>query len=285
MSSASSNFYVVKKGHKTGIFKTWAECKAATEGFKGPIFKKFDSFEKANDFFRSKETGTIRPKAYTDDKPITQEQATRLASSEEMEKIKKMAENIKSSPFSDELNYNVAGWNTIENEIYLFTDGSSRKTRDMPNSGVGLYLGYQCTNINEQYDNRTNNQCELQAMDYAFKLIVRYYRELSAMGKVVKIVSDSEYSIKACSLWIANWKKNNWKTAKGEDVKNRELIESIDGSMNRIKVINSQLPDDKKIKVKLIHVNSHQAPDMTDKIKFSIWFGNYVADALAQNTI
>ena len=89
MSSASSNFYVVKKGHKTGIFKTWAECKAATEGFKGAIFKKFDSFETANEFLRSKETGYLKTKSYTDDKPITQTQATRLASSEEMEKINK----------------------------------------------------------------------------------------------------------------------------------------------------------------------------------------------------
>jgi hypothetical protein len=79
------------------------------------------------------------------------------------------------------------------------------------------------------------------------------------------------------------WKKNNWKTAKGEDVKNKDIIESIEGSMLRIKMINSKLDTDKKIKVKLIHVNSHQAPDMTSKISFGIWFGNYIADGLAQN--
>ena len=55
--------------------------------------------------------------------------------------------------------------------------------------------------------------------------------------------------------------------------------------MLRIKLINSKLEGDKKIKVQLIHVNSHQPPDMGDKCKFSIWFGNYIADALAQNTI
>ena len=37
-------YYVVKKGFKTGIFKTWIECKTAVDGFNGPIFKKFNSF-------------------------------------------------------------------------------------------------------------------------------------------------------------------------------------------------------------------------------------------------
>jgi ribonuclease HI len=105
------------------------------------------------------------------------------------------------------------------------------------------------------------------------------------MGKTIKIVSDSEYSIKAVSLWLAAWKKNGWRTSGGEPVKNKELIESIDASMQRIKVINATLEDAKKIRVKLIHVNSHQVPDTTDKFKYSIWFGNYVADGLAQNTI
>ena len=203
-----------------------------------------------------------------------------------MDKIKELTKNIKSSQYSDDLNYNVDKWNIIENEIYIFTDGSSRKSKEFFNSGIGVYIGYQCTNIKEQYNDKTNNQCELMAMDYAFKLIVRYYRELSKLSKLIKIVSDSEYSIKSCSVWLSAWKKNNWKTAKGEDVKNKELIESIDGSMLRIKMINSKLENDNKIKVKLIHINSHQpCPDINDKVNYNIWFGNYIADGLAQNTM
>ena len=56
--------------------------------------------------------------------------------------------------------------------------------------------------------------------------------------------------------------------------------------MLRIKLINSKLSPEQKIKVKLIHIYSHQpCPDINDKVKFNIWFGNYVADGLAQNTI
>lgn len=285
-------YYVVKRGHKVGIFKTWGECKNATDGFKNPVFKKFNSFNEASVFFKGESSSSNitsgnnqNPQNNSNQSNPQNEQKsqTHNMKPEEMEKIKAMSTNIKSSQYSDELNYNVKSWNIIDNEIYIFTDGSSRKSKDYFNSGIGVYIGYQCTNIKEQYNEKTNNQCELMAMDYAFKLIVRYYRELAEIGKVIKIVSDSEYSIKSCSIWLTAWKKNNWKTTKGEDVKNKEIIESIDGSMSRIKIINSKLDTNKKIKVKLIHVNSHQPPDFEDKYKFNIWFGNYIADGLAQN--
>jgi ribonuclease HI len=205
-----------------------------------------------------------------------------------MDRIRSICANIKSSPFSTELNYNPAAWNVLEDEIYIFTDGSAKRnnSRDPSGaSGLGVYIGASVVNVKEVYQGRTNNQCELGALDYAFKLITRYHRELAEMGKVIKIVSDSEYSIKAVSLWLAAWKKNGWRTSSGEPVKNKELIESIDASMQRIKMINTGLDDARKIRVKLIHVNSHQVPDTSDKFKYSIWFGNYVADGLAQNII
>ena len=290
------NYYVVKKGFKTGIFKTWIECKTAVDGFSGPIFKKCESFQEASEYFKSvipeskfKNTKTIEPFKCnsSSDKYKTKEKVkTNEMSDTNRENIKALIKNVKSSEYSDELNYSVDKWNIIEDEIYIFTDGSSRKSKEYFNSGIGVYIGYQCTNIKEQYNDKTNNQCELMAMDYAFKLIVRYYRELSKIGKIIKIVSDSEYSIKSCSVWLTGWKNNNWKTSKGEDVKNREIIESIDGSMLRIKMINSKLTAEQKIKVKLIHINSHQpCPDINDKTAFNIWFGNYVADGLAQNSI
>jgi ribonuclease HI len=293
-------YYVVKRGFKPGIYKTWNECKTAVDGYVNPVFRKFESFQEANEFYKNESSTTSSTASTTasTSKPFSasgtnKNQSSKdsslckatTTSSSDMTKIKSMTTNIKSSQYSDDLNYNVSGWNIIEDEIYLFTDGSSRKSKDYFNSGIGVYIGYNCTNIKEQYNNKTNNQCELMAMDYAFKLIVRYFRELTTMKKIIKIVSDSEYSIKACSVWLPAWKKNNWKTAKGEDVKNRDIIESIEGNMMRIKIINSKLDADSKIRVKLIHVNSHQAPDTQDKFKFSIWFGNYVADGLAQNSM
>ena len=320
----NENYYVVRKGHNIGIFKTWGECKKAVEGYKNPIFRKFDTFEEAKEFLKTgskaNSSVSITTKSSLTDKTIqltttkksktnvngnencntnrndnsntnthTNETKSRnYVSDEDILKMKQSLSTIKSSHYSDDLNYNVRSWTLIDDELYIFTDGSSRKSKtkeDYFNSGVGVYIGLNCTNIKEQYNEKTNNQCELMGMDYAFKLIVKYYRELIDIKKVIKIVSDSEYSIKACSVWLSSWKKNNWKTAKGDDVKNKDLIESIDASMQRIKLINSKLSTSDKLKVKLIHVNSHQAMDRTDRTKFNIWFGNLCADGLACNIL
>ena len=320
----NEKYYVVRKGHNIGIFKTWGECKKAVEGYKNPIFRKFDTFEEAKEFLKTgskaNSSVSITTKSSLTDKTIqlttTKKSQTNVngngncntnrndnsntnthnnetksrnyVSDEDILKMKQSLSTIKSSHYSDELNYNVRSWTLIDDELYIFTDGSSRKSKtkeDYFNSGVGVYIGLNCTNIKEQYNEKTNNQCELMGMDYAFKLIVKYYRELIDIKKVIKIVSDSEYSIKACSVWLSSWKKNNWKTAKGDDVKNKDLIESIDASMQRIKLINSKLSTSDKLKVKLIHVNSHQAMDRTDRTKFDIWFGNLCADGLACNKL
>jgi len=315
-------YYVVKKGHNVGIFKTWGECKKAVDGYKNPVFRKFNSFEEASVFFKEKKnsnnknsnsnsnsnsnnnsttTNTIKVINTTNknkektntinntlDINTNSNANTNSISDIEYKSLQDSLTTIKSSQYSNDLNYNVRNWTSIDDELYIFTDGSSRKAQSPNdfNSGFGVFLNLKCTNIKEQFtDNKTNNQCELMALDYSFKLIVRYYRELSEMNKVIKIVSDSEYSIKCISVWLSAWKKNNWKTAKGEDVKNRDLIESIDASMLRIKLINSKIDASKKIKVKLIHVNSHQPMDRSDKTKFYIWYGNFCADLLACNKI
>ena len=44
----------------------------------------------------------------------------------------------------------------------------------------------------------------------------------------VEIYSDSAYVVNAFNNhWIENWKKNNWKTASKEPVKNKELWEEL----------------------------------------------------------
>ena len=40
-------FYAVAKGHKTGIFDTWAECQKATRGFKKADFRSFETKKQA----------------------------------------------------------------------------------------------------------------------------------------------------------------------------------------------------------------------------------------------
>lgn len=46
-------FYVVWKGHKTGVFNSWDECKEQTHGFPNAVFKSFLTRELAEKAFNS----------------------------------------------------------------------------------------------------------------------------------------------------------------------------------------------------------------------------------------
>ncbi len=43
-------YYVVKKGKKTGIFRSWAECSEAVKGYPGAEYKSFSNQKEAEDF-------------------------------------------------------------------------------------------------------------------------------------------------------------------------------------------------------------------------------------------
>lgn len=45
-----TKFYAVKIGIKTGIFRTWDQCKEIINGFKWAIYKSFPSFKEAENF-------------------------------------------------------------------------------------------------------------------------------------------------------------------------------------------------------------------------------------------
>ena len=47
MAKKKQKFYVVWYGHRTGVFPTWEDCKAAIDGVKGAQYKSFLTFEEA----------------------------------------------------------------------------------------------------------------------------------------------------------------------------------------------------------------------------------------------
>ena len=50
----------------------------------------------------------------------------------------------------------------------------------------------------------------------------------SRAGESVDVVSDSRYVVDALSKWIHGWRRKGWRTAAGEPVLNRDLIEAAD---------------------------------------------------------
>ncbi|MBM3762562.1 MAG: ribonuclease HI [Acidobacteria bacterium] len=71
----------------------------------------------------------------------------------------------------------------------------------------------------------TNNRMELQAAVEGLKLLKERC--------VVTIVTDSEYVRKGITEWIHGWKRNNWRTASKQPVKNQDLWEQLDHQVNR----------------------------------------------------
>ncbi|NNC44751.1 MAG: ribonuclease H [Winogradskyella sp.] len=52
MSKKKKKYYTVWKGHHTGVFESWDDCKAQIKDFKGAQYKSFLSFEAAKKAFK-----------------------------------------------------------------------------------------------------------------------------------------------------------------------------------------------------------------------------------------
>ena len=112
--------------------------------------------------------------------------------------------------------------------IKIYTDGSC-----LENPGNGGWAAIiiddeKKTQIKGSKKNTTNNQMELLAPIEALKKIPK--------GSKVQIFTDSKYVKSGITEWIHNWKKNGWKTANREPVKNKELWEELDLLANEFEI-------------------------------------------------
>ncbi len=75
----------------------------------------------------------------------------------------------------------------------------------------------------------TNNRMELTAA----------VKGLSALreGCEVEIVTDSQYMKNGIQKWIANWKRNGWRTSEKKPVLNQDLWEELDRQNARHKTV------------------------------------------------
>lgn len=51
------------------------------------------------------------------------------------------------------------------------------------------------------------------------------------------IRTDSNLLIQSMNNWIKSWRLNGWKTANGQDVKNKDLIVELDKWLKRVQVL------------------------------------------------
>lgn len=156
----------------------------------------------------------------------------------------------------------------------IFTDGSCLNNgKKNPIGAIGIYFGENGenndNNISQVVSNEnitiTNQTMELYACIEALRIIIN-----KPEPKIIYIYSDSTYTCNCMTKWYTMWTKNGWKNSKNNEIANKELIIQLHDMCNKTTVI-------------FKHVYAHQVePTNKDSEQYKIWYGNNMADKLAQ---
>ena len=194
-----STYYVVHKGKKPGIYKTWSECKKQIEKFDGAIFKKFNNSTEAGEFLVHGFPNGKQP----------------LSVVKKKNDDKKNYESIETET-GDDLDES--------EKIFIYTDGSCTYVKkNATKAGFGIYIPEKNISIGSPLLNQklTNNRAELTAIIESIK-----YLDDDDLEKKICIFTDSQYSMYIFNGTGERYEKNNWKN-NGSDVPNIDLIKKI----------------------------------------------------------
>jgi ribonuclease HI len=104
--------------------------------------------------------------------------------------------------------------------VELYTDGACKGNPGPGGWGVLLRFKGKEKQIYGAEAHTTNNRMELMAA-------IKGLEELKR-GCDVQLYTDSQYVRQGMTQWLHNWKKNGWKNAKRQPVKNAELWQELD---------------------------------------------------------
>jgi ribonuclease HI len=163
--------------------------------------------------------------------------------------------NEDKNKFDDE--YKLSELNNNDNIFNIYTDGSLIKKNDKKYCGYGIYIPKLNKKISKPLKGKkTNNRAELTAIIKSFK----YFNDED--GDIIKIYTDSKYSILIFTSTGEKYKNNNFKNNYDEDIPNKDLV------IKALKLKN-------KYNFEIHHVKSHT--NNTDEHSI----GNKIADELA----
>lgn len=105
--------------------------------------------------------------------------------------------------------------------VLVSTDGACLKNPGGP-SGWAWYASDNCWAAGG-FDVGTNQQAELLAMLAVLTQVPHHVP--------LRILTDSQYTLKACTVWMKGWKAKGWKRADGQPVMNLDLMQALDRAM------------------------------------------------------
>lgn len=104
--------------------------------------------------------------------------------------------------------------------MVAYTDGACRGNPGPGGWGVLLRAGDAEKTLSGGEPATTNNRMELTAAIMALEALKRRSR--------VRIYTDSTYVRDGVTRWVHGWKRNGWRTAAREPVKNEDLWRRLD---------------------------------------------------------
>jgi ribonuclease HI len=112
--------------------------------------------------------------------------------------------------------------------IEIWTDGACSGNPGPGGWGVVIRSGGKMSELYGGEPGTTNNRMEMMA---AIKAL-----ESAPDGSSVILHTDSQYVKDGLTKWIIGWKRNGWKTASKDPVKNQDLWQRLDAANQKHKV-------------------------------------------------
>jgi len=113
-------------------------------------------------------------------------------------------------------------------KVELFTDGACKGNPGPGGWGALLRYGEHERELFGGENNTTNNRMELMAAIEGLNALKRPCQ--------VALTTDSQYVKQGINQWLAGWKRNGWKTASRQPVKNKDLWQALDAACERHQV-------------------------------------------------
>ncbi len=190
-------YYLIIKGHKSGLYRTWFGDKGAAEqvqGYNNAIYKGFYTKEEALIWLGKFKDETL------------QKYAPNLLSL-----VKELPD---SQSIVDNKNF------LVEGKISIYTDGGANPNPGPGGYGVVIRDGKSKKELSGGFRLTTNNRMELLAC-------IKALESLTEKSNVI-LFSDSQYVVNAIEKgWAKNWRAKNWKTPKGTLRINHDLWQKL----------------------------------------------------------
>ncbi len=108
-------------------------------------------------------------------------------------------------------------------KVTIFTDGACSGNPGPGGWGAILRFGDVEKELKGGENPSTNNRMELMAAISALEALKK--------PALVDLTTDSQYVRQGITTWINNWKRNGWRTASKEPVKNADLWLRLDEAL------------------------------------------------------